>query len=255
MVAAVREEAHGGIMLALGVLAIRLALSDAYLAYVKPGLKPFLILAGLVLVGLGGAVLLDWRRLGEGHGDGDTDGESERHSYNHGHGRGPAPAVAWLLVLPVLAIALIAPAPLGAFAARRQPANVFVPPAAALPPLPAPTGGAVDLTLSEFGLRAIYDAQRSLAGVPVRLVGFAAPDPQGDGYLLVRFVLTCCAADGRPVRVAIRGAEPPYPKADTWIEVIGTWRPGPTGGESGRPPELVAQQVRPVPAPERPYES
>jgi uncharacterized repeat protein (TIGR03943 family) len=155
----------------------------------------------------------------------------------------------------VLAIALVAPAPLGAFAAGRQPANALVPPAAPLPPLPAPTAGAVDLTLSEFGLRAVYDEHRSLAGVPVRLVGFAAPAREGDGFLLVRFVLTCCAADGRPVRVAIRRTNPPYPKPDTWVEVVGTWRPGPAGGESGRPPELIAQQVRPVPAPERPYES
>jgi uncharacterized repeat protein (TIGR03943 family) len=263
----VREEAHGGIMLALGALAVRLALSDAYLAYVKPGLKPFLILAGLVLVALGGAVLLDWRQLGESNGeaggsaDGDTGGEADGDTGGHGHvhvhgsSHQHAPAVAWLLVLPVLAIALVAPAPLGAFAADRQPANVFLPPAAPLPPLPAPTAGAVELSLSEFGRRAIYDERQSLDGVPVRLLGFAAPDPQGGGFLLVRFVLSCCAADGRPVRVAIRGTEPPYPKADTWLEVTGTWRPGPAGGESGRPPELVAQQMRPVPPPVRPYEN
>jgi uncharacterized repeat protein (TIGR03943 family) len=92
-----------------------------------------------------------------------------------------------------------------------------------------------------------------LKGVPVRLIGFAAPVAAGDGFLLTRFVLTCCAADARPVRVAVRGAGPPWPAPDTWLEVVGTWRAERRDAEDEHPPVLDASELRSVPAPANPY--
>jgi uncharacterized repeat protein (TIGR03943 family) len=228
-------------MLVLGVLALRLALTDAYLAYVRPGMKLLLIGAGAVLVALGGTVLLGRRAW-----SGDVPDHDDTAGHRH------APMVAWLLILPVLAIALVAPAPLGAFAAARAANQPPGPAPISFDPLPARRDGAVDLTLKDFTARAFYD-RRSLSGVPVRLLGFAAPDPHGGGFLLVRFVLTCCAADGRPVKVAIRGVAPPYPATNTWVELVGTWRPTAIEAEDPPPPELVAASVRPIPPPTEPY--
>jgi hypothetical protein len=140
------EEAQGGILLALGALALRLGLTDAHLAYIRAAMRPVLALAGAVLVVLGGVVLL---RPGRG-----GDLPADDHGYD-----GPS-RVAWLLVAPILAIAVVAPSPLGAFAANRAPASLPPRSSADFGPLPAPIGGAVDLPLTQFVGRAVYDQGR-----------------------------------------------------------------------------------------------
>jgi uncharacterized repeat protein (TIGR03943 family) len=232
------EEAQAGIILALGALALRLGLTDAHLAYIRPAMGPVLALAGAVLAVLGGVVLL-------------LPGRSQRgEAHDHDHDGGSR--IGWLLVAPILAIAVVAPSPLGAFAANRAPTTLPTP-NRDFGPLPAATAGAVDLPLTEFVGRVVYGQGRSLHGVPVRLVGFATRDARGDAFLLTRFVISCCAADARPVRVAIRGGEPPWPSPDSWLEVTGTWRPETRSGEDTRPPILDLTSLRTIPAPANQY--
>ncbi|MDQ1516329.1 MAG: hypothetical protein QOE80_2159 [Actinomycetota bacterium] len=238
------EEAHAAILLALGALALRLGLTDAHLAYIRPAMGPVLALAGAVLVALGGVVL-----LGPGRA-------TARSGHAHdGHDHSGASRIAWLLVAPILAIAVVVPRPLGAFAANRAAATLLTPTRADFGPLPAPSvpGAPVDLSLRDFAGRAIYDHGRSLQGTPVRLVGFVTPDARGGGFLLTRFIVTCCAADARPLRVAIRGVAEPWPAPDTWLEVTGIWHPETRTAEDQRPPVLDAGQVRSIPAPANPY--
>jgi uncharacterized repeat protein (TIGR03943 family) len=234
------EEAQAGIIFALGALALRLGLTDAHLAYIQPLMGPALALAGAVLALLGGVVLL---RAGRGR-------DHDHGGHNHDHGT--ASRVGWLLVAPILAIAVVAPSPLGAFAANRAPTTLPTP-TRDFGPLPAATAGAVDLPLTEFVGRAVYGQGRSLHGVPVRLVGFATSDSRREGFLLTRFVISCCAADARPVRVAIQSGQPPWPAPDTWLEVTGTWRPETRSAEDTRPPSLDLTGLRTVPAPANQY--
>jgi uncharacterized repeat protein (TIGR03943 family) len=237
------EEAHAALLLVLGALALRLGLTDAHLAYIRPAMGPLLALAGAVLVLLGGVVLL--RPGSSGALVGGT---------THGHDHTGASRVAWLLVAPVLAIAVVVPGPLGAFAASRAAASLPPSARADFGPLPAPAvpGVPVDLSLKEFVGRAVYDG-RSVRGTPVRLEGFVTPDARGGGFLLTRFIVTCCAADARPLRIAIRGIAPPWPAPDTWLAVTGTWRPESRSAEDQRPPVLDATDLRPINAPASPY--
>jgi uncharacterized repeat protein (TIGR03943 family) len=239
------EEVQAAILLTLGALAVRLGLTDAHLAYIRPSMGPVLAVAGAVLVILGGTVLLGPRRR-DGRMTGITDGD-------HVHDR-PS-RVAWLLLVPVLAIAVIVPRPLGAFAAARAAANRPAPTGAEVGPLPAPAspGAPIDLPLTQFVGRAVHGQGRSLRGATVRLTGFVGLDRRGGGFLLTRFVLACCAADARPVRVAIRGLEGPWPTPDSWVEVIGTWRPEKRGPEDDRPPVLDARSLRPITPPANAY--
>ena len=124
------------------------------------------------------------------------------------------------------------------------------------PPLTAPVRGAVPMSMAEFETRAVRDPSQSLAGVRVRLVGFAAP-AEGDagGYRLTRFVIFCCAADAEALQAVVAGD--PTPRArDQWLEVEGTWVPRPAAVDdpSPPPPVLKADLVHPVTQPRPPYE-
>jgi uncharacterized repeat protein (TIGR03943 family) len=259
------DRTQGALMLAVGGVALRLGLTDAALAYVKAGLQPLLVISGLVLVALGGtAVWRAFRTPDTAPSEGAVTSGAETGEAcpapgvagdDHGH-HPHGPVVAWMLVLPLLALLLIAPPPLGAFAAGRQSARPPVTTQTAFPPLPDTEAGAVPLSMSEYVFRALYDRDASLEGARLRLTGFVTHDEDAEGYLLTRFMVSCCAADGQAISVEILddGARPP---PDTWLEIEGRWeaRAGHEPGTlSTEPPLLVAESVRQIEAPTQPYE-
>lgn len=232
----------------IGTVTLRLSLTDAYLRYVKEGLRPFLLIAGALLVIIGVVSLLrDAAGQRTGHGQvAGTDDDDAQHHEEHDHAH--APAVAWLLVLPVLAIFLVAPPALGAYSASRGTSTVAKP-EYGYPPLPS--GDPVTVTLTTYAERAVWD-QRSLAGRTVRMRGFVTARP-GGGYYLTRITISCCAADSRPVKISVQGAEASFPP-DTWIELTGRLAPGIERTGSEIVPRVQAVSVREIPAPRQPYE-
>jgi uncharacterized repeat protein (TIGR03943 family) len=234
---------QGAMVLLVGAMALWLGLSQAALAYVRPGLRPLLAASGVVLLLLGVVALL-WRP-----------GGADGHSHAHGeHGLRSA----WLLMLPVLVLLLVTPPALGSYAASRQPPGTNQGSASEFPPLPEPVDGAVPLLVSEFVARAQDDQKRSLEGQRVRLVGFVIPD-QGGGrdYQLARFVLACCAADAEAYTVEIRGDATPR-QADQWLLVEGRWLPQPVPEQTGsftKPPVLLADAVTAIHPPANRYEN
>jgi uncharacterized repeat protein (TIGR03943 family) len=262
VVAAVSDRrSQAAVLFLVGAMALYLGGSDAALAYVKAGLQPLLLASGIVLVGLAVAAVL-WHR--RDHKDTERSGDEDGHQL---HGS----RVAWLLALPPLALVLIAPPALGAFAASRQatlppPTRQTVPTdqatggvdQALFPPLvPNGDGVAVPLTLGEYMVRD-YEAPHTLAGVRIRLVGFVTPQQAGDeGYLLTRFALNCCAADATATKVAVLGD--PVPRApDTWLEVEGRWQQRPSDDPdqpAADAPLLLAESIRMIEQPSPPYEN
>ena len=247
------RRSQAAIVFTVGVMAAYLGRSDAALAYVKAGLQPLLVASGVLLVGLALVAV-----VGPGPDE-------------HGH-QPHGPRVAWLLALPPLALVLIAPPALGAFAASRQP--IRPPPVIhprptgpsgstaatsgdAFPPLiPPGDGTAVPMPLAEY-LARDYQEPHTLAGVRIRLLGFVTPQHRGpDSYLLTRFAISCCAADATALRVAIRGDQI-VRAADTWLEVEGRWQQR-TSDDPGQPTTdtavLLAESVRPIKQPSEPYE-
>jgi uncharacterized repeat protein (TIGR03943 family) len=246
------RRSQAAVLLLVAAMALYLGGSDAALAYVKAGLQPLLVASGAILVGLAVVTAVRHGRDQDGH---------QRHG----------PGVAWLLALPPLALVLIAPPALGAFAASRQavrpPPTIQISPAGqaaagadqALFPLLVPPGdgAAVPLTLAEY-LARDYEAPHTLGGVRIRLVGFVTPKRPGrDGYLLTRFAINCCAADATALKVTIHGD--PVPRAaDTWLEVEGRWQQR-TSDDPNQPssetPLLLAESIRVIEPPSPPYES
>jgi uncharacterized repeat protein (TIGR03943 family) len=233
------EQTRSVLLVVLGATAVWLWWSGEALNYVRPGLAPFLLAAGVVVVLLG--LLPPLGLLGKqavGHADG-----------HHHRAR-----VGWLLLVPVLVVLVVQPAALGSYAVSGRlaaPADH-----AGFLPLAAPVRGAVPMSMAEFVSRAVRDPGQSLAGVRVRLVGFVAPADGADGYRLTRFVIFCCAADGEALQAVVRGDRTPRAR-DQWLEVEGTWQPRPVAAvdDPGPPPPVLdVDLVHPIAPPRPAYE-
>lgn len=273
------REAQSVVLLLVGGAVLRISVSDVYLRYVKEGLRPFLIVSGVLLVVIAAATL--WREFrGRGadhahphrldheetlavgresaapHGlypdDQPAPGEPALvDDDGHGHSHG-GPKVAWLLILPVFAVFLIGPPALGSYAAGRTgTAQVLEESDFA----PLPNEDPIRMTVLDYATRAIWDEEKSLAERNVRMTGFLTPRP-GGGFYLTRIMLSCCAADGRPIKIGLSGELPPGVAADSWVEVIGQYDPRTDrdGANDGVIPYLRATAVKPVPVPSQPYE-
>ena len=252
----------------IGLLALRLTLGGEYLNYVRPNMFPWLLVSGLFLVLLGVVGWLKARMEIVRSGGHPVSGGA------HSHGLSRA---AWLLVLPVLAATLTQPAPLGSFAAGRQTArpprpsaeivsrelaNLTNPaPVTEVAGLKLPSAGsaASEMSLLDFLEITYYDESRTLAGVPVTLVGFVVPTPGGQNgeFLLSRFMISCCAADAQLLQAGVAQSSASLPKQDSWVKVTGSWEPDASDeflSPDGFPiPKLVASQVVPIGQPENPY--
>ncbi|MFI1197648.1 TIGR03943 family putative permease subunit [Micromonospora sp. NPDC020750] len=242
------RQAQAVVLLLLGGAVVRASVTDLYLRYVKEGLRPFLIAAGLVLVAT--AVTTLWYELrppATGHHQPD-DGHGD---HDHGHHE---PRVGWLLLLPVLGLLLVAPPALGSYAAEQagtalaaeqQPSDY--------PPLPP--GDPAPVTVLDYASRALFDRGTSIGDRRVRLTGFIVAGPDGQP-MLARMVLSCCAADGRPVKLGLTGDVPLGLPNDTWVEATGRYsdRVGRDPVNDAEIPYLAVESWRKVPVPRNQYE-
>ena len=229
--------AGGTISMLVGTVLLRLWATGIYRRYVRVGMGPWLAIAGVAVLVLGGTTLI--RSLRHGHVE---------DAHGHGHGGGGEERMGWLLLAPIAALLLVAPPTLGSYGVDRgSPVDIkagnriF----AALPSASRPT----PLTLLEFSQRAGDHAGASMAAVTVELTGFVAAADLGAGFRLARYQIACCAADAAPVVVRIVNMEGPQPARDQWVTVTGTFHPG-----GSVFPELAVTALAVAPTPEDPYE-
>jgi uncharacterized repeat protein (TIGR03943 family) len=204
----VNRQAQAVVLLLVGGAVLRSSLTDMYLRYVKQGLRPFLVVAGVLLVIA--ALMTLWYEF-----RGSYAAEPE-HDHGHDHSRGPW--VAWLLILPVFALLLVSPPALGSYAASRS--GTALQQVSDFPPLPA--GDPATISVLDYASRAVFDEGRSIGDRKVRVKGFVIKGADGQAYL-ARMILSCCAADARPVKVGLTGQVPADLKSDNWLEVTGRY--------------------------------
>jgi uncharacterized repeat protein (TIGR03943 family) len=243
----VNKQAQGVVLLLLGGAVLKASVTDMYLRYVKEGLQPFLIGAGVVLVAAAVMTLIYDFRADRGTADQDDDG--------HDHGGTPhhEPRVGWLLILPVLGLLLVAPPALGSFAAGQAGtalASQEVSDYAALP-----EGDPAVISVLDYASRAVFDEGRSLGERRVQVTGFIAAGAGGEP-ILARMILSCCAADGRPIKIGMAGNAPVGLPADTWVEVTGRYtdRTGTDAVNGERIPFIDVETWVEVPPPRNQYE-
>ena len=240
--------AQAVVMFLVGGAVLRASLTDLYLRYVRAGLRPLLVVAGIVLIVAGIATV--WYELRPPRATGENQPERE-HDGRRGHAH-REPRISWLLVLPLFALILVAPPALGSYTANRT--GTALQPTHAFPALPA--GDPVRLSVVDYAGRAVYDHGRSLGDRRIEITGFVTVGPHGVPYL-TRMVLNCCAADAQPVKVGLSGQVPPVLQPDAWFEVVGTYTSKQIKDDvNGRPiPFINVSQATPVPAPHDRYES
>ncbi|GIE75602.1 membrane protein [Actinoplanes philippinensis] len=224
------------VLFLFGGAILKASLTDLYLRYVQEGLRPFLIASGALLVVAAAATL--WYEL-----------RAPRDEEHHDHHE---PRVGWLLLLPVFALLLIAPPALGSYTAA-QSGTVQVNAESDYAPLPA--GDPAPVSLIDYVSRAVFDEGRSLAGRRLQLTGFVSTADDG-APMLARIVVSCCAADGRPIKVGLTGGPPVDVPAGTWLQVTGKY-----SDRRGKDPVnradiafLEVEQWQPVDPPKQQYE-
>jgi len=254
----VKRDTQNVLLVLLGGALVKIASTDLYLRYVKPGNQWYLLTAGAVILVLAGVGLLRdaWlarsanpRRRGAGVTHDVAHGRDSAHEHHEPHSP-------WLLLLPVLAIFLVAPPALGVDSVQRSAAGNSVtgagdPADGRFPPLPA--GPAPELRLSDFVARAVWDGSGGsggLAGRDVTLTGFVVL--RGGSAELARLVITCCAADARPMTVRLTGA--PDVPSGTWLRVRARMLPGSATVADGYTPSVRVLDAEPVPEPAEAYE-
>jgi uncharacterized repeat protein (TIGR03943 family) len=153
-----------------------------------------------------------------------------------------------LLLVPVVAVAVLPPKSLGAYAASRRSSFVGA----------GFQTSAGDIASGDLSLLDLAGAARSpesmealtrRAGTDVSFVGFVVRD-RGmpvDEFLLTRFIVSCCAADALSVQVRVVGVPPGKFAEDDWVKVTGAMFP------LGDDIIVQASEVNSVKAPDRPY--
>ena len=222
------------LLMLLGGALVKITLNGTYMRYVKPTAQPWVLAAGVIMVSLAVIAIL-------------RDIRTNRPEPDHAHsGRW-----AWLLLLPVLAIYLVAPPALGADSVLRA-GNRTAPvrQGSAFPPLPRTA--VAPIAMGEFITRSVWDQSNSLAGRTVALTGFIV-HANGTDYV-ARLVITCCAADATPMKVALTGRQAGELPDNQWVRVAGVLRPGSATEANGYTPTFAVSSLTTVDAPEDPYE-
>jgi len=236
-----RRDAQAIILLLVGGGMLRLAWTGDYLNYVKPYAFWLIVPAGIILLAVAGITGWNaWRGRGEA---------DDGHGHNE-HG----PKVAWLLLAPVIGMLLVAPDALGSYEAERTGTAVGAEAdRSTYPELPEDVDP-VPLTLLDYAARAIFDDGQTLEGHRIQLRGFILYD--GDEPQLARMVVSCCAADARPVKIGFEGEIPSDLEPDQWVEVVGEYSP-----QQGRDeingelvPYIGVESITAIPSPDNEYQ-
>jgi putative membrane protein len=241
----VNRQAQGVLLLVAGGTVLRTSSTDLYLRYVKTGLRPLLILTGIVLIAAALATFwyeLRAARAARRNPPDETDGDGHAHR---------EPRIAWLLVVPVLALIVVLPPALGSYTADHT--GTALTQSLGFSTLPA--GDPVQISLVDYAGRAVYD-HGSLANRQIRITGFVTVAGRGEP-ILTRMILNCCAADAQPIKVGMTGKLPAGLRPDAWLDVVGTYtsRQIKDDVNGGPIPFIDVSRATPVAAPSDQYES
>jgi uncharacterized repeat protein (TIGR03943 family) len=237
------------LLIGLGAMLVVKVATGHILLYVNGIYTRLILAAGISFIVLGYIAGLRWmvRRADTTHRDDHDD---------HGHATGRIEALGYAMLAIPLLLGLLVPAhPLGASAvASRTNATGSGPSVNSRLKAVSELDTASDRwTLLDWTAALAQTPNvRALVGKPVHLVGFVA---QGDGglgtgyFIVARFVIVCCVADGNAITLPVKWESPL--KRDTWVQITGTLAAGTVDGKAA--PYIAATAVESIPQPSQPY--
>ncbi len=257
-------------MLAVGLLALYVGLSDRILTFLRPQMRPYLVMSGAVLAVVAVAmVAADHRVVSRAPTSPQATDQDHRGSLHSGHdhqGR-RASRAGWMLLLPMFVAVVVAPGTLGAWAADRQRGVMFAGTydfdLGSFLQAHAIAGTEPEMRLIDFTTAAADEADRvQLGDVSVQLTGFVnQSDSDSDdpgAMVLDRFVVGCCVADAALLEVQLAGDVPTDLESEQWVVVTVRFDPeaSPPASEvrRGERPVARVENVRTIDPPREPYE-
>lgn len=222
-----KRETQNVLLVLVGGAMVKIALDGSFVRYVKPSLHPYLLISGVVIVGLAlAAIVRDVRRGGPAE---------------NGHSHSSRPY--WMLLVPAALILFVAPPALGVSSVSDRVVESGPLERTAFPPLP--DGDAPEVPLLDVVQRAARDSTGSLDGREITVTGMRVDNPDGT-VDLARILIICCAADARSIRIHLdRNLD------GDWLRVRGTV--GESSLETGNIPTMTVTGVEQIPAPENTY--
>jgi len=181
---------------------------------------------------------------------------NHEHNHEHNHSHGLTWSGVFLVALPMLLGMAVPPQPLGAAALSNRQVNVT----SSGSTMPAAVRAAsqkssIDKNVLDWSqmFKSTPDAANKFAGEPVKVTGFVFRDERfaADQFLVTRFVVSCCVADGNVAGVVVQWQSAVDLPTDQWVEVSGKFAPGALAGETI--PVVTAESVTKIPVPNQPY--
>lgn len=186
--------------------------------------------------------------------------EDESHEDHHDHNHTHNHALTWgsvlLIALPMILGLAVPPQPLGAAALSNREVNVT----SSGSTMPAAVRAAskkssLDKNVLDWSqmFKSTPDAASNFVGEPAKVVGFVFRDDRfaADQFLVTRFVVSCCVADGNVAGVVVQWQNAGALPTDQWVEVSGAFVSGALAGDAV--PILAANRVTNVDIPDQPY--
>lgn len=210
-------------------------------------------IVGLIVVGLS----YYSRAQEHSHDPADPNHVAHDHDHNHHeHSHGLTWSGVLLVALPVLLGLFVPPQPLGAAALANREVNVTstgsTMPAAVRA---ASQKSSLDKNVLDWSqlFKSSPDAATRFAGEPAKVTGFVFRDERfaNEQFLVTRFVVSCCVADGNVAGVVVQWNGAAELPTDQWVEVSGEFVSGALSGETI--PVLHAQSVTNISVPDQPY--
>ncbi len=122
--------------------------------------------------------------------------------------------------------------------------------------LPKNKAGQVRAGVMDFLYAAqLPEVREQLESKPVEVVGQLMPakdhNPKGNRYVIIRMIMTCCAADAQPVALPIEPQIKPELPEMAWVKITGTAAFPLEGGQ--RKPVIQNATLEQIGPPEEPY--
>ena len=236
---------QAGILFAIALFLVTKLITGKLDLYINLRFAPLTIFAVIALVLMAYALM----RYPKAESDPD-----DHHDHEHSHAHSVSVYALVFLLIPVLIGILIPARPLDAAAATTRGVNVSAPIISSSSQAQSFEASADQRNVLDW-IRMFNNGTdvTTYTGQTANVIGFVFKDQRlaDNQFLVSRFVITCCAADGLAIGMVVNWDQVSTLNENTWVRVKGAVEPYQLDGQPV--PLIQAVSVEVVQEPEQPY--